>query len=241
MFQETLKKLPLTTIIISYFFVCGGLYLIGFWTIFNIDISSFIAITDIPKSFIFPFVITQGFYFFYMFANLLTNEKHITDIKLFTINPDKIWKRIIKVIISYDTIFSFSIPFIISYYQSHKLNALFWGVCSIWISLYLMSKVKNSDFFKTQIPNYSIRNYVSYIICFIPLSCFSTGKIFSIGIFNNTNIQYINIDNRNQNIDSCSLKFLGFLGDKLIVSSLDNKKVSYINQSSFTKVELIKK
>ncbi len=241
MIKDAFAKLPFTAIIISYFFVCGGLYLIGFWTTFEIDISSFITITDIPKSFIFPFVITQGFLLLYIMVNLFTSHDLLTERPFLDYETDKLWKRFIKFLVSFDFLFTISIPYIVTNFQDNKLNPIFWSLCCFWISFYLIRKVSRSPFLKTQIQEYNLRLYLSYFLCFVPIGCFSTGKVLSLVIFNNSKIQYVNIDNKTPKIDSTSLKFISFLGDKLIVSSLDNKKINYINQSSYSKVELLKK
>lgn len=72
MFTDILKKIPTTTILLTYLFICGVLYIIGFWSLFNIDISNLVTITDIPKSFVFPFVISQGLFLFNMLTQFIT-------------------------------------------------------------------------------------------------------------------------------------------------------------------------
>ena len=54
--KELLKDLSLTTLVVFYFFFCGGVYLYSFWSTFNFDPSDLITLTDVPKSFIYPLV-----------------------------------------------------------------------------------------------------------------------------------------------------------------------------------------
>ena len=53
--KDWFDKVSFTTVVIVYLFVCGGLYIIGYWGEFFLDITPFISIADIPKSFILPF------------------------------------------------------------------------------------------------------------------------------------------------------------------------------------------
>ena len=68
--KEIIKGVPVATIILIYLFVCGVFYLVGFWGIFKIDVFNLIAVTDIPKSFVYPLLITQVVFIF----NLITGS-----------------------------------------------------------------------------------------------------------------------------------------------------------------------
>jgi hypothetical protein len=253
MFKQILDKLPLATILLSYFFVCGGLYLIGFWTTFNIDITNFVSITDIPKSFVLPFVLSQGVFLLQSLSNLLSASLHKDEEPTENTNPKKAktkWHRILLVFFSWDSLFSLAVLLIVSFSFKYKLNTLFWGASSLTIAFYLIYKFTSSKFVRTKIPYPVVRLYIAYIICLLPIFCFSTGKVLSVNIYNNKEIMYINAisdssQSGNTSInfskrDSSSLKFLGFLGDKLIISSINNKKIIFVNQSSFKTVELTK-
>lgn len=91
------QKLPLATITIAILFMCGGLYLVGFWSTFNLNVASFISFTDIPKSFILPLISTFGFFFIYTLSNLIydfydSEESTLTKINY---NPTK-WQRFLR-------------------------------------------------------------------------------------------------------------------------------------------------
>ena len=63
-------------------------------------------------------------------------------------------------------------------------------------------------------------------------------------IYTNKDIMYINtINNKMASdiLDTLSIKFCGFLGDKVIVSLLNNEKIIIINQSDFNGVILSEK
>ena len=147
-------------------------------------------------------------------------------------------------------LFSAAVLFMVSFSFKYKLNTLFWGLSSVTVAFYLVYKFTSSKFVRAKIPQPLVRLYVAYIICLLPIFCFSTGKVLSVNIYNNKDIMYINAisdssQSGNTSInfskrDSSSLKFVGFLGDKLIISSINNKKIIFVNQSSFKTVELTK-
>jgi len=252
MIKGLLEKLPLTTILIAYFFICGGLYLIGFWTTFGIDISPFISLTDIPKSFVLPFVLSQGLYLFHLFTNFFaTSIQQDEELHMFPEWRKKKWFRIFLRLIHPDMLFVVVTFFILRFYTTHQTNALFWYFSSFGVGLYLIFKFVTFKEIKDRIPYFILRLYLGYIVCLLPIFCFSTGKILAVDTYNNKDIKYITISNdtnQSEKADSTfsnqsnqSLKFLGFLGDKLIASSLDNEKIVFLNQSSADKVVLSKK
>ena len=52
--KEFFSKIPIVTISVVYLFICGTLYLFGYWSTFDFDITNYIELLDIPKSFVFP-------------------------------------------------------------------------------------------------------------------------------------------------------------------------------------------
>lgn len=70
---------------------------------------------------------------------------------------------------------------------------------------------------------------------------FSIGKSKGLRVHKNIDIKYINaisIDTALTINDNTRMKLLGFLGNKVIVSSLDNKKIIVLNQDKYDKIEL---
>ena len=252
MIKKILDKLPLTTILVSYFFICGSLYLIGFWTTFKIDITNFVSITDIPKNFILPFVLSQGLFLFQLLMNFLSipilKDELINNTGENALKPR--WKDILYKLINLDTLFIIAVFVIISYAHEKSMSSVYWTLSSLTIGFYLIYRYTTSTFVRGIIKYEVLRLYSAYVICFLPIFCFSTGKVLSLNIYNNKEIMYINKicdNNQSGNIDinlskrdSSSLKLLGFLGDKLIVSTINNKKIIFINQSTFKNIEFTK-
>lgn len=70
---------------------------------------------------------------------------------------------------------------------------------------------------------------------------FCIGKSAALKIYTNKEIKCIIINASMNTInkkDSASMKFLGFLGDKAIISSLDNKRIVFLNQSEINGFKL---
>jgi hypothetical protein len=241
MIQNITKHIPLTTLIISYFFICGGLYLIGFWGTFDIDITNIISLSDIPKSFIVPFAFSQGF----ALLNSAINVMIFTDTKDNKPTVKKwepvFWKRLLKMLISIDFIILMSFTIIFKLYSTYKLDPGFWFLSALILSYLISFKLISNNSLKLYIPFYTLRFYLITTIISIPLLSYAIGKSNSLTIYNNSKYRIVINSNAiiNQQIaDSTSSKFLGFLGDKLIISSFDNKIITFINQSSIDSVQI---
>jgi len=246
--DEKWKNIPITTLLLTYLFVCGVLYLIGFWSTFDIDVFSLISIYDIPKSFAFPLLISQGFFV----LNVITgNVSDLTDDRenrdhFITINPE--WKGIKRGILY--TISSInlwvicSISLMAANMYDYKNNSLFWVLTSLIVSYYLLHKFVNLDIVKKNFKNRILRYFIGHFIVFFPISCLSTGKIQSISILHNNDNKYISIININRAspmTDTTRVKLLGFISDRIIYGTLDNKRTYILNKSACDGILLTKK
>lgn len=233
--KEYLKTIPATTIIIIYLYLCGGLYLIIYWSTFNFDISNIASITDIPKNFIYPFILSNTTFIIGIVAAQLDSSlsKRTQD----NISKERKPKKSIEPF--FDRIFFISVFALIPLYTYLKYNDFFWWITGICLLFFLLFKFMKSPLIARCFPNSNIRYYAFTLFVSVPIFCVITAKSNSISIYNNTDIKYAKINN--EALDSTSLKLLGFLGDKLIISSLDNKKIIVLNQSSLSVVELTQK
>lgn len=247
MIKSIIEKLPVTTIFITFFFICGGLYLIGFWSTFGVDISSFVSLADIPKSFILPFVLAQGFFAINFFMILTFSKDFIEKPSESNLNN---WKRFIDVFFSLKTALFISLIIILFRYTKHGLDKQYWIESGLVVSILLSITLVRSAIFQTYIPSNNLRLYVTSILVFVPISSFVIGKVSALNIYHSTDgcmyiitptlIANADEDQSQSNHSNQPLKFLGFLGDKLIASSLDNKKIVFLNQSAFDEVTLSK-
>ncbi len=245
--KDILLKLPLSTVLVTYLFICGLLYLIGFWGTFNIDVFNLITIYDIPKSFVFPLLISQGFFSIQFFTGAVMNlNDDREDIGSIVKIKDEwpFWRQALTRVISNTSILT-TIVFLLSsiFLENRFHNELFWLINSLTVGYFLLHRFVNIKELKLLVKSSILRSYIGHMLIVFPITCFSTGKITSLKVYNNQNI--VNIRSITDNTvgfgsDSISVKFLGFISENFIYSTLDNKKTYIINKNSVDGVILIK-
>lgn len=236
MLKTLFTYLPVTTIIIIYLYLCGTLYLIGFWSTFDIDISNLVGLADIPKSFIYPFILSNLLFLIQVVVSEMTSKEVAKG--AFVPTPYNWRKFIIDMILYAGAIL------VATQYSNHKYSTGYWSIACLFFLLLLAYKFGRAPLVNKYLPSHNLKYYTGTIIITVPIFCILTAKLASISIYNNSDIKYAKImsnDNNRSINDTLSFKLLGFLGDKFIISSLDNKKIQVLNQSSFDGVELIKK
>ena len=246
--NDFFKNLPIATILLIYLFVCGILYLLGFWETFNIDIFSLISTSDIPKNFAFPLLVTQGLFFLNFITGGMSNiiDDNREDKEHFiTIKPE--WgifkKLLLGLLTKIDIWVILTIALMMKFLPDYKKNEIFWSFTSIIIAYYLMHKFVNLDILKSKIQSSFFRYLLAHFVVFFPISCFSIGKVTSLRILYNADNTYITIINNKSNPimkDTARLKLLGFISDRVIYSTLDNKKTYILNKESCDGVILTK-
>lgn len=248
--EKITKHLPITTLFLAYLFICGSLYIIGFWTTFNIEITNFLSISEIPKSFVLPFILSNGLTVFQMVINFIISQPFYdededekeNEVKKERSIFQKKFIQVLRPLVHLDMFFSYLIMAIIYFYYYYKTNVLFWSISTIFFGILMALKIGRNEKIKELIPKNNIRIYTVQILIYIPLLSFSTGKVNSLNIYNNDKITLVEIVKDNKIIPSKQQnKLIGFIGEKLIISDLKNKKMKVINQSSFNEIQLTKK
>lgn len=246
MLKKIFDFIPATTIIVLFLFICGTLYLITFWGEFDIDISNLVGIWEIPKSFVMPFVYAFGILIFpFVISSLVTPSPFVKDEN--KLEEDKKRERpfIIKLLLNINLwLLIISIPVVFLFWLK-TFNPFLLFPTFVVFAILLFLKFYNSNFMKKLIQHKKIRLLICGLFVLTPIFCVGTAKLFAMNIYHNKNIKLVKIRNssiefQNKPVpDSPSLKLVGFLGDKIIISTIDNSKVLIINQSSFQGVELI--
>ena len=139
---------------------------------------------------------------------------------------------------------SLAFTIVIWMYIGYKLSSSYWTISGITISLLISIKLCGFPAIKKIFPNSLIRMYImtTGVTCIIMSLCL--GKAESVKIYTNKSIKYINATTANIKIeihsikDSTHLKLLGFLGNKVIISSLDNKKIYILKQDAVDVLEI---
>jgi hypothetical protein len=230
-----LKAIQFTTALLFFLYTCGALYLIAFWSTFRLDITNIVGITDIPKSFVFPFAPYFRPLFLVAISILILNS--IFDARL--TRPLTIW-------LSRHSTWYLAVPFIvlgISWYilkQQFYYEPLFWIISTIVMPIILSFTVERIPTFHNIFPsNPTFRTNAIYLIILTLLSSYCAGKIKSVEIYSKPEHAKVILKAKDEKsekqlpVDSTNLKLLDYLGNKIIVSSWDNQRVYILNQDEY--------
>jgi hypothetical protein len=233
--ERLLNKLPFTTGIVVYFFLCGGLYLIGFWTTFEIDVTNFISITDIPKAFVLPLVVGAGFSLLNIFLNSVISRysRDREQDPVVEERPKSIGRYLLRRLISLDFFIVITIAVALLVVTTNNLVAGYWLFFGFLIAILLQFKFIDSSAVKAVLKSSDLRLIVSQVLIFIPIACFVIGKGLSLKVLNNEK-PFIYKETRVGTACTSNekLKLVGFLGDKIVLSSMDNKKIIFVSHTS---------
>jgi hypothetical protein len=157
-------------------------------------------------------------------------------------DPKKSVKRLNEIINKYIDLAIVAYILIVYYFfNNFSSSYLYWVISLLLFGIISFSKVSKVKFIKKRIPNPITRNYfLSILIAFVIL-CFGFGKVSSLHVYKNENVNSVKIieDAKSQFIiNSESLKLLGFVGNKAIISSLDNKRIFILNEESYKGFEI---
>lgn len=123
----------------------------------------------------------------------------------------------------------------------YKEYYLFWLLSGLFYS-FMISIIIERFLVKISLIKYAvIRRYLVQIIVMTIIMSFTIGKSIGIRVYKNIDIKYISAMSMDTALtinDSNRIKLLGFLGNKVIVSSLDNERIIVLNQDKYDRIEL---
>lgn len=246
--KDAFKVIPVSTLIVIYLFICGILYLIGFWGTFKFDVFSFISIYDVPKNFVFPLLVSQGFFVLTLITGGISNLNDDRESIRNFVSIKQEWSLQKKLLIGILTAIKLWLIALVMglYYLKIKFGAdvMFWSISTILISYYLIHQFVNIKMLKENILSKTVRSYIAHALIFFPLSCFSIGKITSLEIYNNQHyklVKYIDMNSSLVTDSNIQIKFLGYISDFWVTSSLDNEHIYIYNKSAMSGIELVTK
>ncbi|MFC6877682.1 hypothetical protein ACFQFB_11205 [Flavobacterium myungsuense] len=131
----------------TYLFVCGSLYLIGFWSTFDINVFSLISIYDIPKNFVYPLMISQA----YFVVNMITGQYFLhsylnndSENKDFFVEINEDWshkKKVFISIISSIPLWIILVTGLLSIFiENHSQSIFYWEIVCLIFSYYLLTR-----------------------------------------------------------------------------------------------------
>jgi hypothetical protein len=238
--KELLSYISLTTLLLMFLFFCGTLYIISYWTTFDFDITNYIELFDIPKSFVFPLATGLGVSFLSLLAQglLRTSASPAESITSKTINNKEL--GVVKIIRLFNpnVISLVTLAICMSAYKPYSE----WIVITAGLSMGIWSfrVVNNSSRVSQLIPDKKLRLFFSVLIVFIPVYSCCKGKLDSIAIWKNRNYYTItNVVSSEPKAIFAGLigkKLLGKLGGNIVVTDSANSNVIVVN---LTDVDII--
>lgn len=179
MFKDYFKDITITTILLIYLYVCGALYLYGFWDTYDIDISSLVSLAEIPKSFIQPFITSSLFYLLFTVLGYLLHklmpERWVNNV----FNHYNGWKT---------AIFLTMFMAIAILYTFFDKSEFYWYTSAFLFYVFLADLIRGNDFLNKKMGKNPLKLYAIATALFTPLMCFATGKSEALKIFNNSAI-----------------------------------------------------
>lgn len=234
--KEYIKTVPLATFILLGLFFCGGLNLIGYWGTFDIKMQEWVTIWEIPKASLFPLSVSLAFYFFGEIVIYTAKKVNylLSDSDFSEINVSSKFSNTVVLVSSI---------LIVCLYYPAKHTIVYWIFSISLLFLFLQMKILHFlwDNNKFKISEEFARPFATFIVA-VPISMFLLGKKEALEVYNNSKINIINkkaIANITDTSAISSMKFLGALGDKFIVSDLKNERIFIINQNGGEGVELL--
>lgn len=239
--EKLLKTLPTTTILLVYLYLCGSLYLIGFWNVFAVNIFSLVKFEDIIRSVVEPLIYAIIIFFIFLAVDNLVNKINFISSARPPTKPQKVRYFIANNIDFHIVFAALLISLIIAL---TNMSVAWFIVCCGLFSIATIEKIIYTPFVIRMIPEATTRKYLTMFIIILPVNSLIVGRANAIAAYNNNRLIYIKTKSSKYSnemapmIDSMRLKLLGFLGDKLIISDLRNKKVWVLNQADFEICEL---
>lgn len=238
----------LSLFLIPYLFICSGLYHVAFWDTFDINGLAYIGVTDLIKSFIYPFL-TFGLSFF---VGLITTELIFRIDDWFpsnqtnNTNPDTNTtvrhNKLRQAVNSKPGLFivtilwMFLVIFLYRYGQSTRW--LIWGMVVSVTPFLLLDK---AGLFKNLFSNNSLRQFVIRILIYIPAFSFAAGKYESEMIYKNVKYKYITkavIEPMSISFTIDTIKLIGIADQYLFMTDLNNSKILLIRSDNIDTLRL---
>lgn len=218
---------PLLLFSIPYLTVSAGLYHLAFWSTFDINGLAYIGLQDVIKSFVFPFI--SVFILFVLGVSL--NEIFLSfssfDDKLVPGGGrnGKIGKKLNSKIGISIILFIWLITVLILYSID---NVGCWIIWAAVTGLVPVTVIDRNEIFHEFIENNKLRKYTIWILVYIPIFSFASGKYQSQLIHKNLKYKYTVRQKAIPNSDSYTvdtLKFIGNTGRQVFFTDINNSTI----------------
>lgn len=237
--KDILSQVSVTTLLLVFLFFCGTLYIISYWSTFNFDITNYIELFDIPKSFVFPLATGLGVAFLSLLAQAVI--KVSGDEEPLPRTAENINMRLLR---KWSWINSNSLALVsligcMLFYEPHQE----WIVIVVGFTLigWGFRKMNRNEYVVKLIPFKRARFFFSVLITFIPVYCVCKGKLDGIAVWKNRHYysvaHVVYVERLPGNDDVVGKKLLGKLGSCIIITDSANASIMVLN---LEKVQLVK-
>ncbi|HUX80056.1 MAG TPA: hypothetical protein VMW10_09995 [Alphaproteobacteria bacterium] len=199
-----------------YALISSLLYLLGYWSTFDLNILEFISISDIIRLSIYPIAVSVIFVIIGAVVGAYYSACSDTPMKKST---------------KYVSYIGILIIACIAHYRGHPM---WWLVIGLFLAEIIYHGFYKLNLLETFIPNQRAQRIVLWILIAVPILSFSFGKMHSNEILDGKKAQYVNVSifkNQESFRNQEHLKYIGLKGDYFFFLSIDNAKL-YISKSS---------
>lgn len=209
---------PLLVILVPYFTVCGCIYHMVYWDTFHLNGLAYLAVSDILKSFVYPFLAFSVFALLGFFYNELIGMN-----RLFPSGGGRetpVGKRLNSkpgIVIS---LILWAVMVYLLYHRGGVDRWIFWG---FWVSFVPIVMIDRSGVLNSIVSNHHYRIQVIRLLVIIPVFSFAAGKYQ--GELIDKNIQY----RYTVSTQSDTLKLIGQTDRQTFLKSLHSNTLFIIH------------
>ena len=223
----------ITIFAIPYLTLCAVLFHIAYWGTFNLNGLSYISVSDIIKSSVYPFLSTSTFVLIGIFiGNYLASDKD--DINLDEPSDNGILK-VLFIIVAF-------VLWVFFLHLLDKLNSEWkWTIWPILAALPLNFILYRSKLLNLLNTSNRYRNAFISLLIYLPFIFFATGKIESEKIQNNIEYKYLTRSKNivtNNAITLDTIKYLGTTEKNIIFTDLKNETIFLIKSDNIDTIIL---
>lgn len=225
--MKNLKSVSI--LLIPYFTICSGLYHVAYWDTFNLNGLAYIGISDLIKSFIYPFL-TFGLT---IFIGIIYSEFAYGIDKIFPNGGGRQTTTGKKLNSKFSIAIAVTLWVLLVILLYKHMTAITWFIFGFTISIVPAFFLERLGLFQNTFSNETIRHHIIRLMIYIPAFSFAAGKYHSSLIQQNLKYKYtINqkvVPNSNS-LTSDTLKLIGNTDQQYFFTDLNNSTI-YILRS----------
>lgn len=228
---------------IPYLTLCAGLWNIGYWSTFDINIIQHLDTAALIKSFIYPFIVSVAFYFGGQIASVFLFHNSLLWQKEFKYGPGSIEEtahpKRFKILRYFIVIFSILMIILAFFFIGNEKWVFIFFMIATFAGIYL----NNRNFLNTIIPERNFRLNFVFTIVLIPFMSFGFAKKKSLDIYDNSSKKttFISITT-SQSPPTFSqndkYKLLGIASDFIFLMTMDNKSIIMLPKTDVKQITI---